>query len=252
MKIGIMGALREEVALLHRDVAHPRDTVCGQRSYTEGTLFGKPVVVAFSRWGKVAAAATAVTMIERFKADLLLFTGVAGAVDPALRIGDIVIADALLQHDMDVGALPGLRRFEIPLLGVDRFPVPAPLVEKARASAEHYVHERMASEIEAQALAEFEIDTPRVRTGLVASGDRFMADEAELARLREALPGLLCVEMEGAAVAQIGYEYGVPVVVMRAISDKANAGAVIDFPRFVSRVATPLTCGMTERLIEEW
>ena len=80
-------------------------------------------MLAFSRWGKVASASTVTTLIEFFEVDLVVFTGVAGALAPDLDIGDIVIAESLMQHDMDASALPGIKPFEIPLLGVENFPI---------------------------------------------------------------------------------------------------------------------------------
>lgn len=249
MKIGIMGAMSEEVALLRGAMTDVEVETRGGREFASGTLCGRHGVVVFSRWGKVAAASTATTLIERHGVDTLLFTGVAGAVDPSLNVGDIVVAERLVQHDMDASALPGIARFEIPLLGVVEFGVEKPHVAAARRAAETYLAEDLRGDVSRDLLGEFDIDAPRVVTGTIASGDQFIADPAVARGLAEALPELRCVEMEGAAVAQVAHEHGVPCLVLRTISDKADHGAVVDFPRFVDRVASHFTCGAVLRLL---
>jgi len=245
-----MGAMIEEIALLREQMDGAESVTHGMREYVSGQIRGRAVTVVFSRWGKVAAASTATTLIERFHAGALLFTGVAGAMDPALNIGDIVVADALIQHDMDVSALAGIERFEVPLLGMSRFPADKPWVQAACRAARGYLTEDLRRDVDQAILDEFNIQTPRVVAGIVASGDRFIADQAAVDRLREEIPGLQCVEMEGAAVAQVAYEHGVRSVVVRTISDKADHDAVLDFPRFVDRVASHFTCGCILRLLE--
>ena len=115
MKIGIMGAMEQEIGLLRRKIERPNHEIHGMRKYTSGQLFGRDVVTVFSRWGKVAAASTVTTLFERYGVDLIIFTGVAGAADEALNIGDVVVATETVQHDMDASALPGLSRFEVPI-----------------------------------------------------------------------------------------------------------------------------------------
>jgi len=220
------------------------------REYVSGQLQGKSVTVAFSRCGKVAASSTATTLIERFGVDFLVFTGVAGAVDRTLNVGDIVVADTLIQHDMDVSAL-GLERFEVPLLGVSHFDVEQRLVGAALRAAETYLARNLSDDVGADALAEFHIIDPQVTKGTIASGDQFVTDDRTTQALRDHLPGLKCVEMEGAAVAQVAYEYGIPCVVLRTISDKADHSATVDFPRFVARAASHFTCGSVLRLLDE-
>src|ERR1700761_8445415 len=113
--IGIMGAMPEEIESVGHLLEGKRAVTMGRRTYTEGTLNGVRVVLVFSRWGKVAAATTVSTLILEFKITELIFTGVAGAIDPRLKIGDIVLGQRLIQHDMD--ARPFMAQFEIPLLG---------------------------------------------------------------------------------------------------------------------------------------
>lgn len=250
MKIGIMGAMAEEISLLRDHMLDARSESRGMREYVTGKIHGQEVTLVFSRWGKVAASSTATTLIERYGVDCLIFTGVAGALDPALNVGDIVVADTLVQHDMDVSALPGLKKFEIPLLGIDRFNVDKSYVDVARRAAENYLANTLRSDVPAGVLDEFHITNPQVLTGTIASGDQFIANDEIARNLREALPGLQCIEMEGAAVAQVAYEHNIPCVVLRTISDKADHSAAVDFPRFVEKVASHFTCGSVLHLLK--
>lgn len=248
MKIGIMGAMIEEIAQLKHAVQQPNPHERGRREFTTGLLQGHDVVLVFSRWGKVAASSTATTLIEHFGVDLLIFTGVAGAVDESLNVGDIVIGSHLVQHDMDASGVPGIKKFEIPLLGIQFFESPAPLVNQAKLAAQAYFNHH---EISPSVLAKFDIRQPKVVTGLIASGDQFIASNAVADELRGHLPGLQCVEMEGAAVAQVAYEHDIPCIVMRTISDRADHNAHLDFPAFVQEVAAHFTCGSVLHLLDE-
>ncbi len=250
MRIGVMGAMAEEVDRLWRHMSDPNRETRGMREYVTGRLRGKHVTVVFSRWGKVAASSTATTLIERFGVDGLVFTGVAGALDPALNIGDVVVADTLVQYDMDASILPGMEKYEIPLLGVSRFRIEPRYVAAAHRAAAAYLAEGLRDDVAAETLAEFRIAEPRVAIGTIGSADRFISDERIAQGLREGLPDLKCVEMEGAAVAQVAYEHGIPCIVLRAISDKADHGAIVDFPQFVRKIASHITCGSVLRLLD--
>jgi len=252
MKVGIVGAMTQEVALLQKDLKDIRRQRRGMREYMEGELYGQEAVLVFSRCGKVAAASTVTTLIEVFNADFIVFTGVAGAADPTLEIGDVVIGTAFVQHDLD--ARPLFRRFEVPLLDKIIFATPADIVALARESARGYLDEKMDRDMTA-ILSAFGIRSPpRLHEGLIVSGDQFIADPARLAELRNALiaaglPAPLCVEMEGAAVAQVCDEHEVPLAVMRIISDKADHSAGVDFTSFLEEVASHFTRGIVERFL---
>ncbi len=250
MKIGILGAMEEEILFLEKYIKNQSSVVIGKRKYICGELFGHEVCIVFSRWGKVAASSTATILLERFGVERLIFTGVAGGVDPQLNVGDIVVADDLVQHDMDASFLPGMVEFEIPLLGVSHFGVPEDDVQKAVQAAENYLKNELAREVSPENLAEFGISRPKVVRGTIASGDQFISSSTKTAELLGKLPNLKCVEMEGAAVAQVAYEYGVPCIVLRTISDKANDDAVIDFPKFIRFVASYFTCGAVRELLK--
>lgn len=245
MTVGIMGAMTEEIASLVEAMERRREVSQGQRTYHLGSLFGRDVVVVFSRWGKVAAATTATELISRFGATELLFTGVAGAAEPKLRVGDVVVGSALIQHDLDPSPL--FPRHEVPLLGVSAFRPAAEAKQRAVAAVEAFFSKRTRWLPDGIA-AEFGINDPLVMEGVIASGDKFFAERAALEELKTRLPDVRCVEMEGAAVAQVCHEYGVPLTVVRTISDTADEDAPVDFPRFARHVASRYALG----IVSEW
>jgi adenosylhomocysteine nucleosidase len=146
-----------------------------------------------------------------------------------------VVADALVQHDMD--ASPLFPRFEIPLTGLSHFPGDHAMAMQLLTAAHGFLEKDFAEVIDADHRTAFRLQQPRVHRGLIASGDQFMQDRTIINTLNAALPGLVAVEMEGAAVAQVCYELGIPCAVIRTISDNANEDAATDFLTFVSAVA---------------
>jgi adenosylhomocysteine nucleosidase len=186
-------------------------------------------------------------VITHFDISQLVFTGVAGAADPSLRVGDVVIGSRLRQYDMD--GRPFFARHEVPLLGVAAFETDARLRQAALAAACRFLAEDLPSRLTPELLAEFHIVRPRVVEGEVASGDRFIAERAELEQLRNDLPDLSCVEMEGAAVAQVCHEYGVPFAVVRTISDSADEQAARAFSKFVQHVASVYSHGILRNFL---
>jgi adenosylhomocysteine nucleosidase len=248
-RIGIIGAMPEEIALLERDHVETRRHNRGMREYIEGSLYGIEAVLVFSRWGKVAAASTATTLLDVFDVKLIVFTGVAGAVAEDLEIGDVVIGNRLIQHDLDASALPGLKPHEVPLLRRSEFQPKRRLVDLAADAAYRYLTATLPGDVPREVLTEFTLSPPKVRCGLIVSGDQFVADPETLSQLRMDLPDAQCVEMEGAAIAQVCYEHNVPAVVIRTISDKADHSAVIDFPRFVDEVASHFSRGILKEFL---
>jgi adenosylhomocysteine nucleosidase len=215
--IGIIGAMQEEIDLL---LANLQDAVEMKRSsirFHIGSLHGHKVVICKSGVGKVNAAVYSQVMIDRFEVNKMIFTGVAGALDPELNIGDIVISSSAQQHDMDVTALgfpPGV----IPYEESSEWPADAELV-------------RLAAEAGEKAAPEL-----RIMTGKILSGDQFVADREKVRRLRETFGGA-CTEMEGAAVAQVCALNNVPYVVIRSMSDKADGSASVNFAEFTVEAA---------------
>ncbi len=244
--IGLMGAMPEEVGRVLADMDAITTEVVGRREYRTGNFLGQPVCLAFSRWGKVAAASTATTLIDRFGASELIFTGVAGAVDARLRIGDIVVATGLFQHDLD--GSPLFQALEVPLLGQSVFPSDERLRARCVAASEAFAKE-ITKTLNPNTLSALGIENPTVYEGPIASGDQFISSRAELARIAALEPGALCVEMEGAAVAQVAYEHDIPFTVVRVISDSAEEDAAIDFTRFVAEVASHYAVGVLRQLL---
>jgi adenosylhomocysteine nucleosidase len=203
-------------------------TVAG-RDFFDGHLHGKPVVAVLSRIGKVAAATTAALLADRFKVDRIVFTGVAGGLAPGVERGDVVIADAFMQHDLD--ASPIFPKYEVPLYGCDRFATDAALTRDLAAA----VHRALPG--------------TRVHRGLIVSGDRFVATTAESLTLQTVLPEALAVEMEGAAIAQVCHDFGVPFAAVRTISDRADDEAHGDFVSFIREVASRHSAAIVAALL---
>jgi len=208
------------------------------RSFWLGHLEGHEVVAVLSGIGKVAAATTASLLLSEFEVDRIVFTGAAGGLGEGVQVGDIVVADALLQHDMD--ASPLFPRFEVPLTGRSQFATDPALSDALRAAALHCLNEA-AERIGSAHLVDFGIDSALLHEGLIVSGDRFVSTAAESDALRALLPQALAVEMEGAALAQVCADFGRPFAVLRVISDRADDSAHVDFGRFIAEVASVYT-----------
>jgi adenosylhomocysteine nucleosidase len=245
--IGIMGAMPEEITGIIALLSDKSEITIGKRIYVTGKLNGIDTVVVFSRWGKVAAAATVSTLILKFKITELIFTGVAGGISHNLSIGDIVIAKRLIQHDMD--ARPLMERFEIPLLDVTYFVTDAHLLDNTHKALTPLAEDNMLiNSIGKDILHDFGIDRPALHIGDIASGDQFFASHAQKENLHTALPLTLCVEMEGAAVAQVCYEYEIPFLIFRVISDTADDQSHIDFPKFIQEVSSKYSVSIIKQL----
>ena len=223
--IAIVGAMHEEISAILPCLDQVRTVRRGGRDFHLGRLDGHDAILVRSGIGKVAAATTCAVLLDAFAARALLFTGVAGGLGERVRVGDIVVASELLQHDMD--ASPLFPRWEVPLTGRARF-----------AADAHWTNHV------AQACRTLATSRPRsaramVHEGLVVSGDRFVSTQAESERLRAALPDALAVEMEGAALAQVCHDFGRSFAVVRTVSDRADDAAHGDFQRFIDEVAAP-------------
>lgn len=242
----ILSALAEEQQGLVERLTNPVQVTRAGRDFWRGELQGHSVVVALSRIGKVAAATTATTLIEAFGASRIVFTGVAGGVAHGVLVGDVVVATEFVQHDMD--ASPIFPRYHVPLYGRSRFDcdaaLTAMLLEAVRAGV-------------TGARGQFDPTNSQevvgVHSGLIASGDRFVSGVAESRLLHQALQAAgfapLAVEMEGAAVAQVCFDYGVPFAAVRTISDRADDQAHVDFPKFVTEVASRYALAIIGQLL---
>ncbi len=232
--LGIIAALKEEIDRLLSEMQVK--TVChlGGRDYHVGMLWGVDCVVVLCRIGKVAAATTATQLIVGFDVQRVLFTGVAGGLHPDIAVGDVVIATALLQQDLD--ASPLFPRYEVPLTGKTYL--------ETDPSLTRTLHQATHGWLATQA------QTATLHQGLIVSGDTFIGTEAQRNDLTQRLPAALCVEMEGAAVAQVCADYDVPLAVMRTISDSANADAALDFATFVKDVASVYALGIVRMWLQ--
>lgn len=243
--LAIVSAMPEEIAQVVDALSRAQTRELGRRVFHAGTFHGVEAVAVFSRMGKVAAAATITQLIASYPVSRLVFSGVAGAVRHGLAIGDIIVASALLQHDMD--ASPIFPRYEVPLLGQARFLTDEDIRLRLLSSAREFLAHDLGACVAAGELELFRIDAPKASLGTVASGDKFFASSAEVAELRDRLPEAACVEMEGAAAAQVCAEYGIPFGVVRTISDSADENSVHDFPRFAREIARHYCAGILER-----
>jgi adenosylhomocysteine nucleosidase len=200
----ILSAMPEELAAITASVDHPTIHRSAGREITQGTISGHPVTLAFSRWGKVAAASTAAHLVTALRPTQVVFTGIAGALRDDLSIGDVVFAKELFQHDLD--ASPFFPPTHIPLLdraGLSTDPV---LTESLRAAL----------------LRAHGAQPPRTWVADIATGDQVIGRPGQRERVVAAVPSAACVEMEGAAVAQVCHDFEAPFACVRMISDQAN------------------------------
>ena len=216
-KIGIIGAMDLEVESLKAEMSVSKVEKKAGMEFFEGSLNGADVVIVRCGIGKVNAALSAQVLADLFHVTHIINTGVAGSLNAKLDIGDILISTDALQHDMDVTAL-GYRPGEIPQLGRLEFPADKRMADLAKAACE-----KVNPDIHAE-------------LGRVVSGDQFISSKEVKNRLIELFAGD-CAEMEGAAIAQVAYLNGIPFVIIRAISDKADDSSEMDYPTFEAAAA---------------
>lgn len=246
-RLAIVSALHEELAAVLALMPDARRMTVAGREFCCGALHGQEVVAVLSRVGKVAAATTATVLAERFAVDSIVFTGVAGGLGDSVRVGDVVVAGAFLQHDLD--ASPIFPKYEVPLYGLDRFEADTSLADQLATATAQVLADPVLLLGDA-AVAEFALASPRLHRGLVVSGDRFVSTSAESHALRTALPEALAVEMEGAAIAQVCHDYGLPFAAARTISDRADDAAHVDFVRFIRAVASRYSAAIVGALLQ--
>ena len=210
--IGIIGAMDEEVEQLVEVMEITREETKACMTFKAGKLAGKDVVIVRSGIGKVNAGICAQILVDRFGVDTLINTGIAGSLDAQIDIGDMVISTDALHHDMDA-TIFGDPAGQIPRMDTLSFPADEKLVKKAVAA-----NEKANPDI-------------RTFTGRVVSGDQFISDKDVKERI-SSLFHPMCVEMEGAGIAQAAYLNKVSYVIIRAISDKADNSATMDYPTF--------------------
>lgn len=251
MRIGIVSALQEEMNFIKNELRLETQERVGIRDYYIGTLYNKEVVMAYTNCGKVSAATTITVLIERYQVDLIIFTGVAGGAGEEVEIGDVVIAEGMLQHDFDISKLINFPKYDNTLLGKSVFDVAPRYVSLLQSTADAYLKEEFFHEVSREAIEQFKLTKPKTIIGNIASGDQFIADEDKIDELKQGIPNLKCVDMESAAAAQICHEYKKDLLVFRIISDKADNHADISFDRFLNEVATIYSRGILRRLLKE-
>lgn len=228
--IGIIGAMEEEVELLYGEMTEKKETKSGRWTFYEGKLAGKDVAIVRSGIGKVNMAACAQKLIDSYNPSFLINTGVAGSLDASIDIGDIVVSTDCIQHDMDATKF-GYDYGVIPQMDCSVFKASEDAIDKAVE-----ICKRVNSDIS-------------VHTGRVLSGDIFVAEKAIKDRLVALFAGK-CTEMEGASMAQVAYLNNLPFLVIRAISDKADDSANMDYNEFERGAIKHLT-GLVMGLVSE-
>lgn len=213
MKLGIIGAMRVEIETLKENIVNLRATERAGMTFYDGELEHIPVVVVECGVGKVNAALCVQVLCDCFCVSHIVNTGVAGSLCADLDIGDFVISKDAMYHDFDCHSLSNNYPVgQVPGIAVHAFPADEMLIEHAYAAAQ-------------------QVHADHARIGRVASGDQFICDKAVKEKIIENT-GALCTEMEGAAIAHAAWRNSIPFLVIRAISDKADGSAEMDYPTF--------------------
>ncbi len=216
MRIGIIGAMDEEIELMLKSFDDFQSETIATIFFHQGKIEDKEVVLCKSGVGKVNASVATQILIDRFQVEKIIFTGVAGGVHPELNIGDVVISNECQQHDIDASPL-GFPKGEIPFHQRSIFLADPTLIKIALAASK-------------------EVISGNTVVGKILSGDQFIASREQVRMLYESYNGY-CVEMEGAAVAQVCDLNHIPFVIIRTLSDKADGSAHVNFGEFVQMAA---------------
>ncbi|MCM3769850.1 MULTISPECIES: 5'-methylthioadenosine/S-adenosylhomocysteine nucleosidase [Priestia] len=220
MKVAIIGAMEEEVTILRDKIENRQETVIAGCEYSTGTISGVEVVLLKSGIGKVNAALSTAILLEKFKPHYVINTGSAGGFHPELNVGDAVISTEVRHHDVDVTVF-NYEYGQVPNLPA-AFKADEKLVRLAEESA-------------------LEVTDMKIVKGLIATGDSFMNDPVRVEFVRSKFPDLYAAEMEAAAVAQVCYQFGVPFVILRALSDIAGKESNVSFEQFLEKAAVNST-----------
>ncbi|MCF2497180.1 5'-methylthioadenosine/adenosylhomocysteine nucleosidase [Dyadobacter chenhuakuii] len=225
---GVLGAFPPELVLLQSRMEEKKDTIIQQIRFTKGKLNGRQIVLAQTGIGKVNAAITTTLMIEHFKPREIIFSGIAGGIDPALNPGDIVIGTHVTYHDFGMVEDNGMQYWSTKnpatmLENPRSFVCDSTLVKKALAVSKGLTFSKIKREN-----GSFE---PAVKQGIIVTGDVFVSSEIITKRLREEL-NAAATEMEGAAIAQTCYQQNTPFLIIRSLSDNANEKAQNDIMAF--------------------
>ena len=233
-RTGIIAAMDSEIRNLTAALDHERTDEIAGREIHYGKLEGQPIAIVLCGCGKVNAAHSATLLACHSKVTRILLTGVSGGLAEGLKVGDIVIGDSFVQHDMD--ARPLFPLHEIPFEGFS-------LIE-ADPELRHLLTAASCSMLAEKKMVE--LAEARSFEGLVVSGDQFLSSSEGRSRVLESLPRACAVDMESAAIAQVCKIADIPLGVMRVISDSADGSAHIDFAKFVEETAAK-ACAETVR-----
>ena len=233
-RTGIIAAMDSELRDLSSALEHERKEKIAGRAIHYGRLEGQPVALVLCGCGKVNAALSATLLACHAKVDKILVTGISGALAEGLKVGDVLIGDSFVQHDMDTRPLFPLH--EIPFEGFSLIESDPELRHLLAGAARSMVATSRPPGLEKAEVFE----------GLVISGDQFLSSNEARNRVLESLPKASCVDMESAAVAQVCRAADLPLGVMRVISDNADGSAHIDFAKFVEHSASK-ACAETVR-----
>ena len=231
MRIGIIGAMEEEVVLLRGSLENAKAEMIANCEFTTGTYQGQDIVLLKSGIGKVNAAMSTTILLQHYKPDLVINTGSAGGFDENLEVGSIVISNEVRHHDVDVTAF-GYEMGQVPQMPA-AFQANTELIELA---------EKAVSELENLPYA----------IGLIATGDSFMSDPDRVQLVRSQFPEMKAAEMEAAAVAQVCFQFDTAFVVIRALSDIAGKESSVSFDEFLPVAAehsTKIVLRVVERLV---
>ncbi|ABM02762.1 methylthioadenosine nucleosidase [Psychromonas ingrahamii 37] len=225
MKIGIIGAMDEEVSILKAKLNNMETTIIAGCEFYQGELNGKQVILTKSGIGKVAAAVATTLLLERFNPGQVINTGSAGGYDTTLNVGDIVISTEVRFHDVDLTAF-GYEIGQMAQLPA-AFPADKNLIFAAQKAAETITHLKTIQ-------------------GLICTGDIFMADPTKAEIARHNFPTMAACEMEAAAIAQVCYQFKVPFVIIRSLSDIAGKKSELSFEQYL-----PIAAKNASILVEE-
>ncbi|AUD13718.1 MULTISPECIES: 5'-methylthioadenosine/S-adenosylhomocysteine nucleosidase [Planococcus] len=229
MRIGVIGAMEEEVELLRNQLANTSVREIANSEFTTGTYKGQELILLKSGIGKVNAAMTTTILMQEFKPDLVLNIGSAGGFDEELEVGAVVISDEVRHHDVDATVF-GYELGQVPQM-------PAA-----------YIANKELIELAVQAVDE--IGEHQHAVGLIATGDSFMSDPERVALVKQQFPEMKAAEMEAAAVAQVCFQYDTAFVVIRALSDIAGKESSVSFDEFLP-VAAKHSTEIVLRVIEK-
>lgn len=216
MKVAIIGAMEEEVTLLRDNIENQQIEVIAGCEFITGSFNNKEIILLRSGIGKVNAAMSTTILMERYQPDVVINTGSAGGYNPELKVGDLVISTEVRHHDVDV-TIFGYEYGQVPQLPA-AFTADKKLINVAEKAA-------------------LQLENIQAVTGLIATGDSFMNDPVRVEFVREKFEDLQAVEMEGAAIAQVAHQYGVPFVVIRSLSDIAGKESNISFDQYLETAA---------------